>query len=224
MSPRSPARNEELRAETRARIARHALALFARHGYDGTTIRMIAEDAGISQGLIYQHFAGKDVLLRELFEQSMKDVEASFAMADAAVSPDERIAQLIHGAFRIIRGNLDFWKLSYGVRMQAAALAQLGDRLPQWTAMILRTLERHLREAGIPKPRVEAAILFALIDGVSQHFVLSPDDYPLDAVAKRVIELYGGLAATARRAPPSPSGRRSAPPPSRPARPRPRKG
>ena len=137
----------------------------------------------------------------------MQDVEASFAMADAAASPDERIAQLIHGAFQIIRGNLDFWKLSYGVRMQAAALAQLGDRLPQWTATILRTLERYLREAGIPKPRVEAAILFALIDGVSQHYVLSPDDYPLDAVAERVIAFYRELAARARKAARSPSAR-----------------
>ena len=191
MSPRSAATNERLRGESRARIIEHALALFAEHGYDGTTIKMIAESAGISQGLIYAHFAGKDALLVEIFEQSMHDVQASFAHADAGGTPRERLERLIRGSFEVLRRNERFWRLSYGVRMQATVLHHIGaERLNGWTAAIRQTLRRYLAEAGVPDAEVEAELLFALIDGVSQHYVLEPRRYPLDAVVERVVARY----------------------------------
>jgi hypothetical protein len=45
-------------------------------------------------------------------------------------------------------------------------------------------------------PAIEAAILFALIDGVSQHYLLNPDDYPLQAVIDTLVAKYGGPAET----------------------------
>jgi hypothetical protein len=44
----------------------------------------------------------------------------------------------------------------------------------------------------VANPRLEAVILFALIDGVSQHYVLTPDDYPLEQVAARIVAAYAG--------------------------------
>ena len=46
----------------RARIRDAALRLFANHGVDGTTIRHIAADAGVSGGLVRHHFGSKDDL------------------------------------------------------------------------------------------------------------------------------------------------------------------
>ena len=53
------------------------------------------------------------------------DVRASFALADAA-PPSERLERLVRGSFEILRRNMPFWRLSYGVRMQPAVLAGLG--------------------------------------------------------------------------------------------------
>ena len=55
---------------------------------------------------------------------------------------------------------------------------------PPWRATIRRTLQGYLRDAGVARPDVEAAVLFALIDGISQHYVLDPQRYPLDAVTE----------------------------------------
>ncbi len=46
----------------RARIRDAALRLFAEHGVDGTTIRDIAADAGVSGGLVRHHFGSKEDL------------------------------------------------------------------------------------------------------------------------------------------------------------------
>jgi AcrR family transcriptional regulator len=164
--------------------------MFAKHGYDRTSIARIARAAGISQGLLYIYFPGKDALLEAIFEQSMRDVEESFARADAAASPGERVEQLVRGAFDILKRNQDFWRLSYGVRMQPGVLSGLGKRLTDWTAAIRATLGRYLAEAGVKEPELEAEVLFAVIDGASQHFVLDPHRYPLDRVADRIISRF----------------------------------
>lgn len=188
--PRTDDQNEAMRAATRARIMDAALALFGERGYESTSVRQIAERAGVAQGLLYSHFSGKDELLLEIFRQSMRDVRESFALAEAAGPPAERIAGLIRGAFAVVRRNQSFWRLSYGARMQPGVLATLGGDLPQWTGEILQTLERYFAEAGAPEPQIEAALLFALIDGVSQHYVLDPQRYPLDAVERALVERY----------------------------------
>lgn len=192
MSPRTEEQNRRVREESRARILEAALELFARDGYEATPVREIARAAGVSQGLMYNYFAGKDDLLRALFEESMRDVRASFALAEGAADPVEA---LVGGAFTVVRANLRFWRLSYGVRMQPSVLAGLGEGVRAWTEEILATLERFLREGGAPEPRTEAAVLFALIDGVSQHYAMDPERYPLDAVEARIVAHYRRLAA-----------------------------
>ncbi|MGH7710060.1 MAG: TetR/AcrR family transcriptional regulator [Gemmatimonadaceae bacterium] len=187
---RSQALNEQMREASRARILETALELFSEHGYDRTSIRMIAEAAGISQGLLYNYFASKDEVLEAIVDQSMSDVQESFAIAEAGGSPAERIERLVRGAFEILRKNERFWRLSYSLRMQPGVLAGLSKRTRKSMSAIRQTLARYLREAGVDDPELEASILFALIDGVSQHYVLESGRYPLDAVAARIIERF----------------------------------
>jgi AcrR family transcriptional regulator len=193
MTPRSAEANQAIRAESRARILEHALELFAVQGYDRTSIRHIAERAGISQGLIYNYFESKDDLLRAIFEQSMEDVRKSFDAASGAPSGG-RTEALVRAAFELLLRNERFWRISYGVRMQATVLSGLGAGLQQWTSAIRQTLEGYLRDDGYEEPEVESRILFALIDGVAQHYVLDPEHYPLADVVERIVARYGGGA------------------------------
>jgi AcrR family transcriptional regulator len=179
-----------MRAESRARILESALRLFARHGYDRTTIRMITELAGVSPGLLYHYFPGKESLLRALFEASMADVRQSFALAEAEPTPGERLGMLVRAAFYIVGEHSELWRLVYGIRLQPAVLASLGPELPVWTAEILATLERYLRDLGTPSPETEALILFGTIDGVCQHSVVAEGDYPLDEIGEAIIARY----------------------------------
>ena len=195
MSPRSDEQNEVLRAAARGRIMDAALTLFGRHGYDATTVKQIAQEAGVAQGLLYNYFPSKEHLLAAIFTQSMADVRGSFAEAER-LPPAERVGGLISAAFATVRRNERFWRLSYASRTQIPVLATLGVDLAGWTGEIRSTVARYVSEAGIPNAEVEAAILFALIDGVSQHFVLEPERYPLAAVEQALLARYRGLQTT----------------------------
>jgi AcrR family transcriptional regulator len=52
---------------TRERLVETALSLFREHGYEATTMRLIASTAGVSQGSAYYYFDGKDALVQELY-------------------------------------------------------------------------------------------------------------------------------------------------------------
>ncbi len=189
MSPRTEEQNELLRSAARARILDAALTLFGRHGYEGTTVKQIAQEAGVAQGLLYNYFQSKEHLLAEIFQQSMADVRESFAMAERA-APAGRVAALIRSAFAVVRRNERFWRLSYASRAQIPVLAALGVDMAAWSDEIRATLARYFRAVGAASPEIEAAVLFALIDGVSQHYVLAPERYPLAEVELLLLERY----------------------------------
>lgn len=54
---------------TRARLRDLALASFRERGYDATTVRLIAAEAGVSVGTVNAHFATKNHLVQELYLQ-----------------------------------------------------------------------------------------------------------------------------------------------------------
>jgi AcrR family transcriptional regulator len=185
--PRSADLNSALRAATRDRLLRSALVLFARDGYAGTSVRAIAQQAGVATGLLYSHFSGKEALLRALFELSMADVNASFADALSERNPHDRLRALVQGGVDTVRRHLEFWQLSYAARSQPAVLAALGPSLGEWTASILVVLRGILVEAGSDAPETDAHALFAQIDGMCQHLAMDPAGYPADAVAHRIV-------------------------------------
>ena len=198
MAPRGVQHNQALRDATRARILKAALELFSRHGYAGTSVRLVADKAGVAVGLIYSHVKSKDGLLVALFEQSMVDVQYSFTLADRGTTPNQRLELLLRGALTVMEQNQAFWRLSYGVRMQPDVVRGLGKRLGVWTTQVHQVLRGYLKDAGVPNPDVEARVLFGVIDGVCQHYVLDPEHYPLrdveDALVARFVPrpVHGG--------------------------------
>ena len=80
---------------TRQRLARAALELFTAQGYHPTTTPQIARKAGIAEGTIYRHYAGKQQLLNELYRGAARWATQLVRAADSATaSPRERLAHL----------------------------------------------------------------------------------------------------------------------------------
>jgi AcrR family transcriptional regulator len=190
MSPRTPTQNQEIRAVTKARLLQAALELFATRGYNATTVDAIAAAADVSAGLLYYHFDSKPAVLQAIFEQSLADVQATFAAADREPEPARRLPALLRSAGVIVPRHRHFWAVWYGLRMQRDVLLSLGPSVMQFAAAIVRTLEGYLRDIGWPEPAIEAQLLFAQIDGMCQHYVLDPETYPLERLIERLVDRY----------------------------------
>jgi AcrR family transcriptional regulator len=69
--------------QTRAAITDAALELFRSHGYEATTMRAIAQRAGVSTGNAYYYFSSKEELIQEFYARSHAEhLAASRAVLD----------------------------------------------------------------------------------------------------------------------------------------------
>jgi AcrR family transcriptional regulator len=54
--------------DTPARLVQAAIKLFSEHGFEGTSVKQISDDAGVNVSLVSYHFKGKEGLYRSCFE------------------------------------------------------------------------------------------------------------------------------------------------------------
>lgn len=78
-------------SDTRERILRTALHLFARDGYEAVSVRMIAGKLGMTKGSLYRHYRSK----RDIFDSIVKRMEQNdFERARAYQMPEGTFEQM----------------------------------------------------------------------------------------------------------------------------------
>jgi AcrR family transcriptional regulator len=70
---------EHVRSDTRARIQQVAVELFTEHGYDGTSLREIAERLEVTKAALYYHFKSKEDIVASLMEDYAQKMDALIA-------------------------------------------------------------------------------------------------------------------------------------------------
>ena len=84
-----PARKRLSAEDRRSAILDSALQVFSRHGYNGASIDEIAQAAGISKALIYEHFPSKKDLHVSLLERHTQEIFVALARTADTQEPGE---------------------------------------------------------------------------------------------------------------------------------------
>jgi TetR/AcrR family transcriptional regulator, transcriptional repressor of bet genes len=95
------AQNGPIRDQRRQELIGATIAVIARHGYAGTTLARVAEEAGVAAGLVNFHFQSKERLFRETFAHLSAEYEGIWQRRLAATSaePRARLAAMIEAYF-----------------------------------------------------------------------------------------------------------------------------
>ncbi|MBO1269808.1 TetR/AcrR family transcriptional regulator [Arthrobacter cavernae] len=89
--------------QTRRLVADVALRMFREIGFEKTTMRAIAQEAGVSVGNAYYYFASKDELVQELYLQVQAEHAAAAAEAlDGAKDLSARLKAVLHAGFDVM--------------------------------------------------------------------------------------------------------------------------
>ena len=64
------------RTDTRSRVQKVALELFAEHGYEKTALREIAERLGVTKAALYYHFKSKEDIVHSFTDDYFAEIDA----------------------------------------------------------------------------------------------------------------------------------------------------
>ncbi|MBN9289176.1 MAG: hypothetical protein BGO43_10080 [Gammaproteobacteria bacterium 39-13] len=82
---------------TRKRLERCALSLFVKKGVAATTIKDIANKAGVAEGTLYRHYESKDELAQHLFSSAYEEVSLQLKnIAQTHPTFEEKIKAMVH--------------------------------------------------------------------------------------------------------------------------------
>jgi AcrR family transcriptional regulator len=104
-------------------ILKTAASLFAKQGFEATTTRQIAREAGVTEPLIYYHFKGKDDVFTSIIKTGFSAYLSRFeALEQNTDTPFEQIRKLIELQFDIVEAMPDELRL-----IASACPARLSD-------------------------------------------------------------------------------------------------
>jgi AcrR family transcriptional regulator len=120
--------------EKRRGILRQAADLFARHGYTGASITMIAEACAMSKALLYHYYTDKESLLFDIISNHLTEIVATLEPLTALADPRVRLRALATGLLDAYRDA----DQEHQVQLSGLKL------LPQARQERLKDMERHL--------------------------------------------------------------------------------
>jgi AcrR family transcriptional regulator len=89
-------------ASRREIILRQAAGLFATRGVAATTVRQIADEAGVLSGSLYHHFQSKEVIAQEIVIAYLDDLLARYAQLGVSdLGPVGRLRSLVDVSLRV---------------------------------------------------------------------------------------------------------------------------
>jgi AcrR family transcriptional regulator len=178
---------------TRSRILTAARRSFATRGYDATTNRDIADEAGVTTGALYHYTRSKADLYGEVYAQVQDLVYGEFEKAFALDTFRQRFGAVLDAAVALNRRDPSLAGFVIGVSPEVQRHPELRDRLRSMAGRTSAFLQRLVADAvvrGELAPDVDPAavedLLNAVLGGLARFSNL-PGDADRHAAAADVL-------------------------------------
>ena len=191
--------------QTRKKILQVAQKLFARHGYDGTTTRDLAEKAGVAEGTLFRHFTNKKAILIELATDGWINILTDLLTELSEMSSYKAVAQVMRRRMLNISKNSDLMKICF---FEAQFHPELRDRIQSEVIAKMTDVAEAFFETAMERgvyrrmnPKVVARVFLGMfaIAGFSQQTLLEPDASPqaMQEMAEGLADIFlNGVLAT----------------------------
>ncbi|MBT2501311.1 TetR/AcrR family transcriptional regulator [Curtobacterium sp. ISL-83] len=175
--------------ETRAEILRTALEQFTERGYEGTSIRDLAEALGITKSSLYYHFANKEAIVRALLDGRRNEIDELIAWVDEQEPGSDLLRR---AALRWVestgRERVQGMRFAHANRPIMQKLAAEGDDRRSWFDAVV---DRVLPHGTSRAERLRAQMAFDTVSAAlfAAQGTAASDDDVLEAAREATIRL-----------------------------------
>ena len=177
----------------RQQTCQAAAGVIAREGFAGTTMRTVAEEAGVSTGMLNYYFANRADLLRQALVHVSERSQERYARAIDGMPPGvERLEALLDSVLADDAEARETWRVWINATGEAIRLPELRrtieERLGHWFELVDIALEG-LVESTPPPAIPWAWRVDALLTGLTTQALTSEAELRGDLIRDEVVRM-----------------------------------
>ncbi|MFC4050066.1 TetR/AcrR family transcriptional regulator [Actinomadura syzygii] len=184
------------RAERRAELLATAAEVFASQGYSATTVRQVADAAGILGGSLYYHFDSKEAMADEILSTFLDEMWAAYErVLGAGLSARDTLEGIVVESFRTIdlhRPAVVLYQNESKHLATSERFAYLRESRSRFEEMWLALLERGVRE-GAFRADLDPGLVYRFIRDtvwVAANWYKRGGRLSSDDIAKQYLALF----------------------------------
>lgn len=190
MSPKTNLQNQAIRLKSKENITAAALSLFSKNGYGSTSVRMIAQEAGVSLGLMYNYFKSKEEMLLSILADTFKDLEGVFQQTEAD-DPKARFRSSIERFLNMIELNKEKLRMLTQMGLHQNKFDMANNLTKEIYEQSVQKISQNLVLLGYKdQPILEARLIVATLDGLAFESLLMENTVPLLEMKNLIIRKY----------------------------------
>jgi len=159
-------------------VAEH---LFSVRGFDGTSVRDIAEEAGINTAMISYYFGSKEKLMEAIFELRSANIRMKVEnlLKDNSITPLDKMFSLVDNYIDKILQSQQFHKIMICEQVinKNPVIVELVNNLKKKNLTIVGELIKDGQKKGAFKKNIDVAMLLNTMTGTAMQMLISQQLY-----------------------------------------------
>ena len=169
-------------------------AVFAQHGFRGSTTRRIADAAGVNEITIFRQFGSKEALLREAMKHMTQSIGRP-ALPDPPVDPDRELTEWSESFIQHLRLQSPIIRKTMGELEERPEMSVCASHVPRQASAELSSYLTALKRQGWTsekfEPRTASAMLMGSLFADAMGRTMMPEVYPQPA--EKAAQMYTRL-------------------------------
>lgn len=173
-------------------LLRHCWEVFNRHGYYGTSIKMLADATGLGKSGLMHHYLSKELLMLAVVEYAREELRKYvFSVAQENLPPEQRLEKLLRRQNRLAktdRRGCFFANTALETGREGLFNVPIQAVFDEWRATVSDIL------TAIMPPETAAETSYRLLleyEGSVTMYKLTGDEQHLEGFVARAVSLFG---------------------------------
>ena len=188
--PRTKEENERIRQVAKENIRTAAMEIFIERGYHDASIDDVAKKAGVSKGLMYNYYKGKEELLAEVVQYRIEEINQVMQAASTLDSPSEQLKYIVEAALDNVQQRPDVYRFHLHLQTQP----EEDKVLAKYSQILNEAMAGHFQEQcgmftrlGAADPRFRSLYFSSTLHGTMLMISTYREHYPTEEIKKQII-------------------------------------